>query len=133
MGSEIYAKSEIAVKALMHSIDCYRSKDYISSIILSGASRQILNDLCRANSLPTTVEKISETTRKTRAQVHEFVAQTYNSLKHADKDPEKPIEVSGDEAKMLILLASADLARLNYTTLQDIKLILEFAYSLKEK
>ncbi len=127
------SKHDIAIVALLSAINCYKLKNYVSAIILVGAARQILNDLCIAKKLPTTLEKISETTQNTTKQVHRFIAETYNSLKHADRNPSQKIYVSEDEAKMLIIIASADLARLDLPTSKEIKTILVFSNSFQTK
>ena len=120
-------QSEAAITALLTAIDCYKAGNYVSSIILSGAARQILNDLCISKQLTSTVKLIGESVNKTTMQVHDFIAKTYNSLKHADRNPGQTIIASSEEAQMLIILAAADLARMNPTFNADIKEIFNFA------
>ena len=132
MAQKQLSQFEVAVIALLSSIDCYKSENYVSSIILSGAARQVLNDLCISNQLPTTAELIGESTQKTTKQVHDFIAETYNSLKHADRNPGQQISVSEDEARMLIIAAASDLTRLNPQINENIKQIIYFAKSFQE-
>ncbi len=132
MDEILLSQSEVAITALLTSIDCYRSGNHVSSIILSGAARQILNDLCISNQLPTTAKLIGKSTNKTTKQVHDFIADTYNSLRHANRNPGQLIIVSKDESKMLIIMAASDLARLNPPSTQQIKQILNFANSFQK-
>lgn len=126
-------KHEVAIVALLSAIKCYELGNHVSAIILAGAARQILNDLCIAKKLQTTLDKICEATQNPTGQVHIFIAKTYNSLRHADRDPDQIINVSKDEAEMLITLASADLVRLNLPVTDEIKSILIFVKSFKLK
>jgi hypothetical protein len=124
-------KLEIAVSSLTTARKLFADGDYISSNILAGAGQQILRDLCLSRGIETTIATLSSSTGHPVNDIHNLVVNSYNKMKHADKDPNDDIEVSEDAPRALIVLAATDLMRLNAPPSKDIVEFIEFAKSIK--
>jgi len=126
-----YLKSEVAIAALLRAKECFLSSDWISSTILAGAAQQVLRDLCISRGIDTTIGKVSSSLGYNVRDIHNLVASAYNDMKHAERDPEALVLISSEEPKSLIVLAVADLARLNFPCSDEVGEILNFAKSFK--
>lgn len=107
------SKSEIAVVALLRATQCYQNADWIAASILASAAQQVLRDLCEARGIGTTIDMVSASLGHETSDVHNIVVASYNGMKHADRDPNRDVVVSPAEPQALIVMAAADLARLN--------------------
>lgn len=128
-----HSKSEVAVVALLRATQCYQSADWISATILAGAAQQVLRDLCEAHGIGTTIDMVSASLGHQTSEVHNLVVASYNDMKHADRDPTRDVSVSPEEPQALIVMAAADLVRLNIPYSPAIGEILRFAKSFNEE
>jgi hypothetical protein len=124
---QTHSKSEVAIAALLRAKECFQADDWISSTILAGAAQQVLRDLCEARGLPTTIGKVSASLGHQEIDVHNLIVCSYNGMKHADRDPDKDVSVSSAEPQALIVMAAADLARLNPPHSPEVDQIFKFA------
>lgn len=130
---QAHSKSEIAVVALLRATQCYQNADWIAATILAGAAQQVLRDLCEARGIGTTIEMVSASLGHQTRDVHRIVVTSYNGMKHADREPTCDVLVSPAEPQALIVMAAADLARLNIPYSSAIGEILNFVMSFNKK
>jgi hypothetical protein len=128
---QTHSKSEVAVVALLRATQCYQNADWISATILAGAAQQVFRDLCEARGIGTTIDMVSASLGHRTSDVHNLVVGSYNGMKHADRDPTRPVSVSPAEPQALIVMAATDMARLNIPYSSAIGEILRFAKSFK--
>jgi hypothetical protein len=124
-----YTRTQVAIILLNDAKDLYTKGKFISSIVLAGAAQQLLRDLCRNVKIDPTIKILSNIQNIHGQGLHDLIAETYNKLKHADKE-QGDVEVDKDEAKILLVLAASDLMRLNYPQNDIIKNFLKFADTL---
>jgi hypothetical protein len=128
---ETQSKSEVAVVALLKATQCYQNADWISSTILAGAAQQVFRDLCEARGIGSTIDMVSASLGYRTSDVHNLVVGSYNGMKHADRDPTSLVSVSPAEPQALIVMAAADLIRLNIPYSTAIGEILKFTKSFE--
>ncbi len=124
-----HSKSSVAISSLLKAKACYEEGDWISSTILAGAAQRILKDLCVARRIEPTIETVSSALGRKPRELHDLISATYNGMKHADRDPEGTVDATSEEPQALIVMAAADLARLNPPFSQSVGEILKFARS----
>lgn len=123
------SKIDIAVAALVSAIKSYEVGDWVASTILGGAARQVLNDICITRGLDTTTELLASSLGYKKSEIHTIITESYNGMKHAERDSDALVEVSSAQPKALIIMAASDLARLNEPYTLTIQKILNFARS----
>jgi hypothetical protein len=121
-----FSKTEVAIAALVKAKECYQAQDWVASIILAGAAQQILRDLCRSRGLASTLEQVGITKGSNFKDVHVLISSAYNSMKHADLDPDASVVASLEESQVLLVLAAADLVKLSVDFSTEVKDILSF-------
>jgi hypothetical protein len=126
-----HSKSEAAVVALLKATHCYPNAVWILSTILAGAAQQVFRDLCEARGIGSTIEMVSASLGYRTSDVHNLVVGSYNGMKHADRDPTSLVSVSPAEPQALIVMAAADLIRLNIPYSTAIGEILKFTKSFE--
>ena len=126
-----HSKIEIAVKALLRAKELFLLGDYVSATILAGAGQQIVRDVCKSRSIEPTIKTITDVSGHPAKMVHNLVSDAYNKMKHAEKDPERNVEVSEEEPRMLMTLAAADLNRMNEIQTKEISDFVEFVRTFK--
>jgi len=62
--------------------------------------------------------------------IRNLVVNSYNKMKHADKDPNDDIEVTADAPKALMVIAAADLMRLNEPPNKEMIEFIKFVRSI---
>jgi hypothetical protein len=100
---------------------------------LAGAAQQVLRDLCEARGIDITIDMVSASLGHQTSEVHNLVVASFNGMKHADRDPTCDVLVSPAESQALIVMAAADLARLNIPYSSAIGEILKFAKSFNKE
>lgn len=126
-----YTKVEIATHSLISAKKLYEQGDYISSTILAGAGREILKDICEKRGIEHTVEVVGKNVGKTTKDVHDLLADVYNKMKHADRDPDEVVEVSEAEPRSLMTVGATDLMKLKEIKSKERADLIEFVRSIK--
>ena len=81
----------------------------MSSVVLAGAARVILLNLCVAQGIKHTSQIIEMRTGHSAREINDLVSTSYNGAKHANKDPMTDIEFSAGNVEALFALAASDL------------------------
>lgn len=127
-----YSKIEIAIHSLITAKDFHQKGDYIISTILSGPAQQVLRDLCKSRNIEPVIKTISNKSGHSEKDIHEMLVETYNGMKHADKDPEASVEVLEAISRSLMTVAATDLMRLNEIKSKDISDFVDYVKSIKD-
>jgi len=128
---EKFTKIEVAINLLTRSKELFQLRDYASATVLAGAGQQIIRDVAKHRGVEPTIHTISSTSGQSVKKIHDLVVGSYNSLKHADMNPEEIVEVSEDDARVLLTLAATDLMRMKEIKSQEISDIIEFVRKIK--
>lgn len=128
-----YTKSEIAINALITAKKLHEQGDYIGSTILAGAGREILKDICSAKGIEHTAEVVGKQVGKPTKDIHDLLADVYNKMKHADRDPSGLVEVSEAEPRALMTVGVTDLMKLrDIKPTQEMADLVEYVRSIKK-
>lgn len=119
----IFTKENVAIDLLLHAVRMRQEGSLMAAILLSGASQQILRDICVSKNIVPAIETLANNSDPGVKKLHDFIVDTYNKLKHADKEQDN-VDVNDTDAKVLIGLAATDLMRLNLPQNDAIKTIL---------
>ena len=128
---KVHTKAEIAISSLLQAKRMFLAGDYISATILAGAGQQILRDLCKSRAVMPTIARLSGSSGYSVKSIHNLVTDSYNKMKHAEKDPEEMVEVSEDEARVLMTLAATDLMLLKEIKSKEISDFVDFVRNIK--
>ena len=107
----------------------YSKGNFTSAIVLAGAAQQLLRDICKDAKIEPTIKILADNEGRDGQGLHDLIVETYNRLKHADKE-QGDVEVVEGDAKVLMVLGASDLMRLNISKNDVIKNFLKFAETL---
>lgn len=107
-----YTKTDIAINSLITAKRLYEQGDYVASTILAGAGREILRDICDSRGIEHTVQVVGKKVGSSTKDVHDLLADVYNKMKHADRDPDGLVEISEADPRALMTVGVTDLMKL---------------------
>lgn len=121
-----YSRLDVAIESLMQARMHFESGNFICAVILSGAAQRVLRDLCRNQSIVTTVEIIEAETGHHWRAVDALLTACFNKTKHARKDSCESVSIGSEDAKALMAVAASDLAKLFKGSSKEVSDFYEF-------